>query len=99
MNLHNHSTAITPQEATCLHNVVQAVRQPLEAKRQRREPLTDQEHSLLQDTDTARKWLASVNEGLYQAWTALPEGSALKTAYAEDVWCWSDRDMHTTEDE
>ena len=58
-------------------------------------------HNVLSFTDrTSREyreistWLGYANQQLYKAWSALPEGDPLKTAYADQVWTWDDQDLY-----
>lgn len=91
--LHNYSTTVTPQEVSCLHNALSYVQAVLRAKREAGEKPTDGEWLVEIEAKTAARWLANVKEGLYSEWAALPEGSHLKEAYADEVWTWSDRDL------
>ena len=97
MSLHNLSTTITPAEHAALFNAVTATHSVV-GKRQRealdnRTPLSSQDQCLLRDCEAALLWLNAQSERFYQEWAALPNGSHLKSAYADQVWTWSDRDL------
>ena len=97
MTLHNLQTTITPAEHTALHNAVTHVRLALQAKKDealaKREALSPEEQRAYEEAETAALWLAAQAERLYEEWLALPPGSHLKQAYADQVWTWSDRDL------
>ena len=97
MSLHNLHTTLTPAEHTALYNAVTHVRLAMQAKKsaalESREELSTADQYLYDNCETAALWLAAQSEKLYKEWEALPEGSHLKEAYAEQVWTWSDRDL------
>ena len=97
MSLHNLETTVTPDELTAIQNCINQSLMEMQAKRHEaiasRTELSSSEHYRYQCAVTASKWAAAQSELLYQAWAALPEGSHLKSAYAEDIWAHSDRDL------
>ena len=97
MSLHNLDTTLTPAEHTALYNTVQHVRLAMgEKKREalaKREELSSADQYLYNNCRTAWLWLAAQSEKLYEEWEKLPPGSHLKTAYEDEVWTWSDRDL------
>ena len=93
MSLHSCEVAISPYEVKCLHNVLCSMRSHLQAKRDAGEKPSDHEWLLELQVADGQRWLASVCERLYAEWEALPDGSHLKAAYADEVWAWSDRDL------
>ena len=38
-------------------------------------------------------WLGYANREVYKAWSELPDGDALKTAYLDQAWTWDDTDI------
>ena len=97
MSLHNLDTTLTPAEHTALCNAVTAIHQQVAERRakalEERTELDSADVYLLQNCETALLWLNAQSEKLYQEWVALPAGSHLKEAYADQVWTWSDRDL------
>tara|TARA_B100001057_G_scaffold11981_1_gene11340 strand:+ start:143 stop:499 length:357 start_codon:yes stop_codon:yes gene_type:complete len=97
MSLHSLRTTISPTEYTALLNAVTHIQVGLKAKakkaNEKNEHLSNGDRCLMDNCDTASLWLAAVAEKLYDEWEALPAGSHLKEAYADQVWNWSDRDM------
>ena len=58
-------------------------------------------HNVLADHEASTRehreistWLGYVNQQLFEAWSALPEGDPLKAAYADQVWTWDDQDLY-----
>ena len=100
MSLHNLPTTITPAEHNALYNAVIYAREAIQAKRNealaQRGEMSKSDQYLYDNCETAALWLAAQSEKLYKEWDALPEGSHLKEAYAEQVWTWSDRDLAAT---
>ena len=97
MTLHYHQTRVTPAEHTALSVAIQTMHHQVAGRRAQtledRTELSHADHYLLQSCETALLWLAQVSEELYEEWEALPEGSHLREAYADQVWTWSDRDL------
>jgi hypothetical protein len=93
MSLHSCEVAISPYEVKCLHNALCSMRSHLQAKQDAGEKPSDHEWLLGMQVEDGQRWLASVCERLYGEWEALPDGSHLKAAYANEVWAWSDRDL------
>ena len=45
------------------------------------------------DRNEVQTWLGYVNSQLFDAWTALPNGSHLKEAYRDQIWAFDDQDL------
>jgi hypothetical protein len=99
MSLHYCDVRISPYEVKCLHNLICRMRSSMQAKREAGEKLSDSDWLIELQVDDAWRWLASVRELLYAEWEALPDGSHLKAAYADEVWTWSDRDLASIPEE
>lgn len=93
MSLHNLKTTVTPEEVAAIETLVQAVAARLKDKVLKREELTPEETALMEAGNNVNAWVAAQHDALYEAWAALPQGSHLKQAYADQVWTWSDRDL------
>ena len=97
MSLHNLTTTLTPAEHTALTNAVTRVLLTMREKKgaalAKREELSSADQYLYQCCETAALWLSAQSEKFFKEWEALPEGSHLKEAYADQVWTWSDRDL------
>lgn len=71
----NVQTSITPEQLRALHNVVCLGGGHIEPG-----TYMDSEREL------AHRACASMAHDIYVAWAQLPDGSALKSMYADDVW-------------
>ena len=89
--MHYLPTQITPEEATDIQQVAQALLRQLEAKPT--EELTYHEELLLAQAKRALRWSAYVRHQLYDAWAQLPDGDHLKDVYRDEVWTWNDEDI------
>lgn len=97
-NLKFHQVVITPEEHSCLHNVLSRVTCELRAKQQQHleedgPELTYWEHKLLDQAEQLEKWKSYVSQSLYKCWRDLPDGDHLKLSYQDQVWTWDDQDL------
>lgn len=76
------NVTITPEEERALSNLITGLK------------VKDIDGDDNEDISLAYKWIAYVRGELYKNWTALPKGSHLKSAYAEEVWAWNDEDLY-----
>jgi hypothetical protein len=97
-NLRYHQVVITPEDHTCLHNVISHVRRELLTKREDHlenngPELTYWEDRLLQQVEQLERWKSYVSQSLFKCWSDLPDGDHLKLSYSDQVWTWDDQDL------
>mgnify|MGYP003681456821 CR=1 FL=1 len=78
----NTRTNITPENIRAIHNCVAYAAECLRANNTG----SHADIYLSNELNLAHKSVASMAHDLYVAWDQLPDGSALKHLYADDVW-------------
>lgn len=73
---------ITQEQLDAMANSIQACAEYLRANNKG----THADIYLANELNLAHKACAYIGHELYEAWSALPNGSALKDLYAEDIW-------------
>lgn len=97
-NLRFHQVTISPEDHSCLHNVICYVRRELETKKQDQlendgPELTYFEDKLLDQVEQLERWKSYVSQSLFETWSDLPDGDHLKHSYRDEVWTWDDQDI------
>ncbi len=73
---------ISQEQLTAIHNCLSYAAEQL--RENHKGSLADV--ALANDLTLAHKAAARIAQALYEEWQALPDGSALKDLYQEDVW-------------